>query len=134
MLGLLAHQVSRDAARFRQANHQVHIVVEGDLRRCGGQHISRMRLTTLLLGGISSVLERLLMVVYLLRLRDRLRQQDGGLNWALANAGLVRKNEAIAAVKHGHRDVLGVEARRILIVLLQHRLHDLALQVDGHCR
>lgn len=49
----------------------------------------------------------------------------------LAYACLMRQNESIAAIEHGHGDVLGLLAR-LSHVLGDHRLHDLTLQEDGH--
>ena len=86
---------------------------------------------TLFFRSIPSVLERLLVIKDLLSLRNGLSEHDCGLNRLLANACLVRQDEAVATVEHSDTDILRIEAC-LCWILLEHRLHDLTLQVDGH--
>ena len=71
------------------------------------------------------------MVENLLSFADSLGKEDSGLNRMLSNACLMRKEEAVCAVEDCHGYVLGIVAggRQILI---NHRLHYLALKVDRH--
>lgn len=71
------------------------------------------------------------MVKNLFSFANGLGKENSGLNRMLSNACLMRKEEAVCAVEDCHGYVLGIVAggRQILI---NHRLHYLALKVDRH--
>jgi hypothetical protein len=85
-----------------------------------------MCLPALVLGGFASVFERFFVVEDLLSLRDSLSEEDSGFERVLPNAGLMRQDEAVAAIEDGHAHILRVLSR-LVDVLTDHRLHDLAL-------
>ena len=71
------------------------------------------------------------MVKNLFSFANGLGKENSGLNRMLSNACLMRKEEAVCAVEDCHGYVLGIVSggRQILI---NHRLHYLALKVDRH--